>query len=247
MWDFQTLALVCAAFLLGGFVKGVIGLGFPIVVLACLAATVGLKEAMGLLIVPGIITNIWQALVGGAFFEIVRRHWLLMVASVIGIWAGVRILASADTDILIAILGTLLFIYSIFSLNRPQIAPPGKNEFWLSPVMGGAGGFMFGLTGSYMVPGVLYIQALGLPRDTFVQMLGIIFCLIMLALAVFMSQHNIFPMEIILMSAGGLIPTAGGMLLGQTFRHRLSEEKFRKVLFVALCFAGIYMVVRAIF
>lgn len=245
MWTFETLSFVAAAFLLGGLVKGVIGLGFPIVVLACLAATIGLKEAMGLLIVPGIVTNIWQALAGGAFVPILQRIWTLLVASVAGIWAGVRILSTADTTLLIGLLGTLLFVYSVISLARPQIPPPEKNEIWLSPLMGAAGGFMFGLTGSYMVPGVLYVQSLGLKRDMFVQALGITFCLIMVALGLFMSGNRILPMETAFVSAGGLIPTTLGMVLGQRLRHRMSEQLFRKVLFVGLCCAGLYMIARA--
>ncbi len=95
-----------------------------------------------------------------------------------------------------------------------------------------------------MVPGVLYIQALGMKRDLFVQALGITFCLIMVALGLFMSRNQILPMETALVSAGALVPTSLGMLLGQQLRHRMSEQVFRKVLFVALCIAGIYMVAR---
>jgi len=246
MWPPETLIFVFAVFLLGGLVKGVVGLGFPIVVLACLAAPLGLKEAMALLIVPGVVLNMWQALAGGAFMSILRRIWSLLAASLIGIWAGVQILATADTKLLTAMLGTLLFTYAAISLARPQISQPAANERWLSPLMGAAGGFMFGLTGSYMVPGVLYIQALGFPRDMFVQALGITFCMIMIALGLFMSRNEILPMEIILISAGGLVPTSMGMVLGQRFRHRLPEQKFRMILFVALCCSGLYMIVRGV-
>jgi len=73
MWNAETIPIIVVAFLLGGIAKGVTGLGLPIVVLTILAATVGLKEAMGLLIVPGVIANIWQALAGGAFLLILQR------------------------------------------------------------------------------------------------------------------------------------------------------------------------------
>jgi len=244
MWPLETLIFVFAVFLLGGLVKGVIGLGFPVVVLACLAAPLGLKEAMALLIVPGVIINIWQALAGGAFMPIIRRIRSLLVTSLIGIWAGVQILSSADTNFLIGMLGIVLFAYAALSLARPQIAPPGEKERWLSPVMGVVGGFVFGLTGSYMVPGVMYIQSLGLSRDMFVQALGIIFCLIMAALGLFMASNKILPMDIMMISAGALVPTTLGMVTGQRLRHRLSERKFRLVLFAALCCAGLYMIVR---
>jgi uncharacterized membrane protein YfcA len=243
--NFESIVLVAAVFLLAGSVKGMLGLGIPIVVLACLSATLGLKETMGLIIVPGIVTNVWQALAGGAFFPIVRRLRTLLLASVAGIWAGTQILTVADPVILTAILGTLLFVYSATSLMRPRIPSPGKREWIFSPLMGAAGGLTFGMTGSYMVPGVLYIEALDMPRDEFVQALGIVFCLIMIVLGLFMSRYQILPPETALMSAAAMVPTSLGMILGQRLRHRLTDRGFRKAFFVALSLVGLYMILRA--
>ena len=245
MWNFESIVLVAAVFLFAGAVKGMIGLGLPIVVVACLSTTLGLKEAVGLIVVPGIVTNIWQALAGGAFFPIVRRLWTLLLASIAGVWAGTQILAVADPVFLTSILGTLLFVYSAISLMRPRIPPPGKREWIISPLMGAAGGLAFGMTGSYMVPGVLYIQTLDMPRDEFVQALGIVFCLIMIVLGLFMSRYQILPPETALMSAGAIVPTGLGVILGQRLRRRLTERVFRKVFFVALSLIGLYMISRA--
>lgn len=247
MWNTETIPFIVVAFLLGGLAKGVVGLGLPIVVLAILATTVGLKEAMGLLIVPGVVTNIWQALAGGAFWQILQRLWPLLIASVLGTWFGVQILANADPRYLTAFLGLLLFLYSMISLKSPQVPSPGaKAEKWLSPVMGAAGGFVFGLTGSYMIPGVLYIQSLGFSRDMFVQVLGITFCVIMIFLGIFMSSNQLMQLETGLISAAGLVPTLLGMILGQRLRRRMPEHAFRLALFLALSAAGLYMVMRAI-
>ena len=68
----------------------------------------------------------------------------------------------------------------------------------------------------------------------------------MVALGLFMSSNGVLPKEILLLSAGGLVPTSMGMMLGQRFRHRLPEDKFRKVFFAALCCAGLYMIVRVV-
>lgn len=246
MLSYETLLLIGVAFLVGGVVKGVIGLGFPVVVLACLATTLGLKEAMALLIIPGIITNIWQALSGGAFQALVKRLWPLLVATVIGIWAGVYVLASVDPTKLIVVLGILLFSYSVFSLARPQIPPPGKNEIWLSPIMGAAGGFMCGLTGSYMVPGAIYVQALGLSRDMFIQAIGIVFVLLAIALGLSFWQHSLINLQSGALSVVAIAPMVVGMFFGQRIRYRLSETVFRKIFFSALLLVGIYMVVRAV-
>ncbi len=62
MWTPETLAVVATAFLLAGFVKGVVGLGLPTVALALLTATLGLREAVALMLVPSFATNLWQGL-----------------------------------------------------------------------------------------------------------------------------------------------------------------------------------------
>lgn len=248
-WRFEqvsadVLLLIGVAFLLGGMVKGVIGLGFPVVVLALLATTIGLKEAMALLVIPGIVTNIWQALAGGAFVALVKRLWSLLVATVVGIWLGVYVLSMVEPTRLIVVLGILLFLYSVFSLTRTQIPPPGRHEVWLSPLMGAAGGFVCGLTGSYMVPGAIYVQALGLSRDGFIQAIGIVFVVLAAALGVSFWRYNLIGLGTGAVSVAALVPMVIGMFVGQRLRYRLSEEVFRRIFFVALLFVGIYMVGR---
>ncbi|MCG8560027.1 MAG: sulfite exporter TauE/SafE family protein [Hyphomicrobiales bacterium] len=245
MWTPEIIALVTATFLFAGIVKGVVGMGLPLTVLGLLTATLGLKQAIVLMLVPALATNIWQGLVGGAFREIVRRLWSLLLASCVGIWIGAGLLARADALLLSGLLGVMLFAYSSFSLATPQIRPPGRLEPWLSPLMGGLGGLSFGLTGTYMVPGVLYIQALGLSRDVLVQTLGIVFVVITATLSLSLSRHGLLPPEMGLMSAYALLPTAAGMVIGQRIRKGLSEALFRRLFFVALLILGAYLSGRA--
>ena len=247
MLSYEVLSLISLAFLLGGFVKGVVGLGVPVVVLAILVTTVGLKETMALLLVPTIIMNIWQGLSGGAFLMLIKRLWLKLLCACVGIWWGVKVLVRVDTDLMVLGLGVILFIYAAFSLVRPQISPPGKHEFWLSPIVGAVAGFAFGASGTYMVPGVLYLQALGLTRDQLIQALGITFFITALMLGVAFWQHGLLNFQTGWVSAAAFVPLSLGVYLGRRYRYSLSEEMFRKIFFMALMIVGIYMVVRVLF
>ena len=106
----DSMIIVALAFLLAGSVKGVTGLGLPSVSLAILTATLGLKAAMAILIVPSFVTNVWQAAVGGHLSAILRRTWSLLLAVCIGTWFGVGILAKANADLLAGLLGFVLCI-----------------------------------------------------------------------------------------------------------------------------------------
>lgn len=245
MFSIEVLAVIAAAFLVAGFVKGVVGLGLPVISIAILAATIGLKSAVALFLIPAMATNLWQAFSGGNFVVLLKRLWPLLIMAMIGIWFGVKVLVVADSNVLSIALGTILVIYTVIGLTRAEMPKPGRLEPWLTPVMGATGGVLFGMTGNFMVPGVLYIQSLGLGRDMFVQALGLTFLVISTTLAIALQRHALMPLETVMLSAFALLPTAVGVFTGQRLRKRLSEAQFRRIVFVAMGMAGIYMIVRS--
>ena len=82
------LALIVAVFLLAGFVKGVIGLGLPTVAIGLLATRMAPPQALAIVIVPAILTNIWQTFAGPYLTDILRRLWPMLVGLLVGIWAS---------------------------------------------------------------------------------------------------------------------------------------------------------------
>ncbi len=104
-----------------------------------------------------------------------------------------------------------------------------------------------GMTGSFVVPGVPYLQALALPRDALIQAMGILFTISMVSLAVSLGDHRLLSMELGALSTGAIIPALIGMVVGQKVRQRLSETAFRKVFFISLLLLGVYIVLRSIF
>jgi uncharacterized membrane protein YfcA len=246
MWELETVALVVATFLLAGLIKGVIGMGLPVVVLAFLGSTLGVREALTIMLIPGIATNTYQALAGPAFGMLLGRLWSFLAAAAVGIWFGVGILAGAKSETMVALLGVTLCTYCLVSVLRAQMPPPGRREPWISPLMGGLGGVMFGMTGIIIVPGILYLQTLGFRRDVFVQALGIIFVTITLALGTSLIGRSLMTQDLVLMSLTALVPTATGLALGQRYRHHISEERFKRIFFVALFIIGLDMLRRSL-
>src|ERR1700761_5340171 len=80
------LIFIAAVFLLAGFIKGVIGLGLPTVSMGLLAVSMPPAHALAIVIVPAIVTNIWQTFVGPYLRDIIRRLWPLMIGTAAGIW-----------------------------------------------------------------------------------------------------------------------------------------------------------------
>jgi len=246
MGDIDTLVIVAATFVVAGLVKGVIGLGLPTVSLALLTLTLGLKDAMALMLVPSLVTNIWQGVVGGHLLSMLKRFWLLLAASCPAIWLGAGIVARSDGRVMAGVLGVMLFIYAALALCRVQIPRPGKHERWLSPLTGAVTGIFTGLTGSFVMPAVLYMQALGLTRNELVQAMGIAFSVSTFVLGLSLAGHALLPADLSAISVAALAPSIAGMALGAWVRNRLSEDRFRQLFFSALLALGAWLAVRPV-
>ena len=148
-------------------------------------------------------------------------------------------------DRLVTLLGALLALYAAVSLTGVRLAIPARREAWAGALFGTVNGILTGMTGSFVVPGVMYLQAIGLPRDLLVQAMGMLFTASTVALAAALRSNDLLGEQLGLISAGAVIPAVAGMLAGQRLRRRLSEEKFRRTFFVAVLALGGAIIARA--
>jgi Sulfite exporter TauE/SafE len=82
------LIFVCVVFALAGFAKGAIGLGLPTISMGLLAVVMPPVHAAAILILPSLVTNVWQMLAGPALTVVVHRLWPMMLAVCLGTWVS---------------------------------------------------------------------------------------------------------------------------------------------------------------
>ena len=244
MFDFATI-LIFGSFLIAGIVKGVIGLGLPTVSLALLTVAIDLPTAMALLLVPSFVTNLWQALVGGHARLILQRLWPFLLLATITVWIGAGALTRINLALLSAFLGVLLLAYAGMNLGGLRVTISPQREIWAGPVIGLVNGVLTGMTGSFVVPGVMYLQAIGLAREVLIQAMGMLFALSTLALAIALQRNAMLTIEHGILSATALLPAILGMVFGRWIRQRIPEQLFRKVFFVSLLLLGAYIIFSA--
>lgn len=246
MFDPLTLCAITAVFLLAGAVKGVIGLGLPSVSLALITILIDMPSAMALLLVPSFATNLWQALVGGHAGELIRRLWPFFLTASLTVWLGALVLVRVDLAYLSGLLGLLLAAYAALSLAGVRLNFRESQERLAGPALGTVNGVLTGMTGSFVVPGVMYLQAIGLSRDALIQAMGVLFTLSTVALAISLQRNSMLDLHQGVISLAALLPAILGMILGQRIRRNLSEQVFRRVFFVSLLMLGGYIVVNAL-
>ncbi len=241
------LLLILLVFLIAGTVKGVAGFGLPTVSIALLALTRPLPEAMALMLVPSLATNVWQAFAGGTLRAVAPRIGVFLVCAAAATFVAAGLLARADAVLLSGVLGLVLVASSAVALAAPRLpAPSPRAERWLAPPMGAVSGAIAGLTGSFLVPAAPWLQAIRLPREQFVQGFGLAVVLVNGALAAGLAGAGLLPAELGLASLAGLAPAFAGMAAGRRLRMRLDEAAFRRVVQVALGLLGAWLAVRGL-
>lgn len=246
-WSVVTIVTIVMAFLAGGFVKGVIGLGMPTVALAVLASVLGLREALPFLIVPIIVTNLAQFLRGGDARPVLRRFWLMNACTLATVWAGTAVLFAVDPLVLSGVLGAIICVYVAYNLAARELTIQPAAERWLAVPVGLLTGLMTGMTGSSVVPLIPYIHSLGMDRDTLVRALAFAFLSSSIALGLALAGHGAFGVETLTFSVLALIPSFAGMYAGQRARGRMSERAFRAVFYVGLVILGANLVRKGFF
>jgi uncharacterized membrane protein YfcA len=231
------------AFVLAGFVKGVLGQGLPTVAVGLLSLMMSPGEAAALIVIPALLTNIWQAWFGPSLMPLIRRLWPTLLASFFGTfvatWAGLGLLTPEAATIARKTLGIALVLYGILGVSRVRLQVPPRTEPWLGPAFGAANGAVSTATGVFMFPVIPYIQALGLNRDDLVQAQGISFTVSTAALMMVVLGNGTLNATNAGASMIAMAVTFVGMFLGQYVRNLVRPEVFRFLFFVGMLVLGV--------
>ena len=241
MVDPTLVIIVMISFGLAGLVKGVVGLGLPTVSLGVLSLFVDLPTAMVLLIMPSFCTNIWQALAGDGFCQLLWRLWPFLLAATLMVHVGGALFLQIDVALLERALGGLLILYAVSGLvgGVPNIAP--NSERLIGIACGAINGLLTGLTGTLFVPGVMFLQALNFHRDKLVQAMGMLFAVSTASLGMALFWNGLIVPDLGALSGIALLPALAGMYGGQILRRYVSEHLFRRLFLIALGVLGLYI------
>jgi uncharacterized membrane protein YfcA len=239
--DLTYFAIVFGAFLVAGLVKGTAGMGLPPTAIALITLALPISDALALMTVPTLATNVWQAFLGGHFRTMLRRFWVMGIAITIGIFVSALTLRSLGSPLSVGLLGVILVIFSLtaFVAWRPHVAP--RHEWWASPLSGVATGLVGGVTGMAAVPFLPYMQSLSLTRDELIQALGILFVVFTGALTIALADAGAFTITNGIGTIVATAPTLLGMWLGQKLRRAVSPEVFRRIFLAVMFGVGIHL------
>jgi uncharacterized membrane protein YfcA len=240
------LAATAGAFLLAGLVKGAIGLGLPTVAIGLLGLMMTPAQAAAIMVAPALITNVWQAAVGGSLLPLIRRIWPMLAGICIGTFIAAAWLPSGNSGQATLWLGLALVIYAGLGLIKMDFAVSPRAERWLNLPVGALTGAITAATGIYVLPGTPYLHALRFDRHELVQGLGISFTVSTVMLGAALMHTGEMGMSLAAPVAVAIVASLVGMRLGQLVRGKVREQTFRLWFFIGLLGLGGHLALRGL-
>jgi uncharacterized membrane protein YfcA len=244
--DAPLLIVASAALALGGVVKGTIGVGLPVVVIAVLSNFLPVPLVLAVVTVPILLTNLWQVIEAGAPMVPLRRFWPMIVCLSVFIWIAARFVIDLDPRVLYALVGiavTLFVVTSYFKLHG-TVSPSA--ERWAGPMAGTLGGLLGGISTIWGPPMMMYFVMLRLPKEIYIQAVGLVWFIASIPLVAAYVRYGILTTHTASLSAIACVPGAAGFFVGQQLRKRINQELFRTLLLWFLLLAGLNLIRRAI-
>lgn len=239
----DALLLVVAVFVLAGLIKGVVGMGLPTISMALLVLFMAPAQAAALLILPSLMTNLWQAGPLRTLAPLLRRIGGMQWGVAIGTLLGALVLGAPTGKSASIALGVALIVYAGWGLFGRQMGIRTNTERWLGPLTGALTGVITAATGVFVVPAVPYLQALALDRDQLIQAMGVSFTVSAVALAAGLWINDSYTVGAVGASLIMLLPALAGMYAGQHLRKMLSPKAFRTCFLASLLMLGAYLII----
>lgn len=246
---FGVLFLCCGFAVLAGMVKGITGFAMPMILISSLGSFLSPELALAGLILPTLVTNLWQAIRNGwqAAWASAKEHRRFLAISLICLCLSAQLVTLMPDTVLFLMIGVPVTAFAVLQLVgwRPSVPPEKRKRVELG--VGAFAGSIGGFSGVWGPPTVLYLTALNVPKVEHVRVQGVVYSSGAVALTLAHLNSGVLNAPGLALSALLILPAVAGMALGMIIQARLDQEKFRLAILIVLTLAGLNLVRRALF
>lgn len=228
--EMHDLLIATFGIALGGFLKGATGFGAPVVGVPILALVFGVQEAIAVFSVLNLISNVWQSWTYKAALGSRRFVWGFSLSGAVGAVFGSALLASLHTDILMASLALMVFLYIGLRLARPDFTISRSTGERLATSVGFAGGVMQGAGGISAPVSITFLHAMKLERLEFVATIAVFFLVMSVFQVPALAAFGILTWERLGLGIIAALPLFGAMPAGAWAAQRVSRETFNRII-----------------
>lgn len=246
MPDIEIILAACLALFLGGFVKGAIGFGMPLVATPIMLFYLPLTAIISLIIFPVFVSNLQQCWYTRASAGILRVVWPMIVMNVAVLVLGSHLIVSMDGNAIRVIIGCLIIFHAILT-ELPFEPRIGSSN---TPLIAGITGALSGAIGSvssfFSFPGVQLLHSMRLQPSAFVFATGAFVVTGFTALWVGILLYDAAPINNLAYSLAAVVPVVAGLWVGNRVRDGIGSKQFRRLVSTVLILVGISLIMRSL-
>ena len=234
--DIYSILLILFAISLGGFTKGVISFGLPLVSLPISSFVLNPKQAIFLLLFTVIAVNLRE--IKFKNFESYKKITFLSLGVFIGIIIGSILFHKIEDSLISQLIGFMIVLTAIINFTNFKIDEKLLLNKYFSTFYGLFCGVIGGITTLVGPLIAVYLVSLKLEKEEFSELISltIFSCLIPIYSVFFIYQPVLF--GDFLISLCLVIPAVLMQKLGFKIRKILPQDIFKKIILVVLTVIG---------
>lgn len=239
------LLVASVALFLAATVKGFVGMGLPTVALALMTLSLDPRTAISLILVPMLMSNLWQTLRGDDLRAVIAKYWRFAAILFVTVGLSVWLTQSTSDRVLLLTLGVIIVIFTGLSWRKLIPVVPAGYERPFEAFCAFVTGAIGGMTAAWAAPVAIFLSAKRVPPDEFVQATGFLITVGSVPLLVSYVAVGHTEMGSVAASAILLIPTLLGFSIGEALRKRADPELFRRIFLLVFLGLGLNLLYRA--
>ena len=234
--DIYSSLLILFAISIGGFTKGVISFGLPLVSLPILSFVLNPKQAIFLLFFTVIAVNLRE--IKFKNFESYKKVTFLSLGVFAGIIIGSILFHKIEDNLISQLIGFMIVLTAIINFTNLKIDKKLLLNKYFSTLYGFFCGLIGGMTTLVGPLIAVYLVSLKLEREEFSELISltIFSCLIPIYSVFFIYQPVLFNDYLISLSL--VIPAVIMQKFGFKIRKKLPQNIFKKIILVILTVIG---------
>jgi uncharacterized membrane protein YfcA len=230
----------------GGFIKGALGVGTPLLTVPMMALVLPPQMAIAIMAIPVVVANLWQFAQAERSTAVIARFWPTFLAILVGTWVGVKILSVIDEKTLLVVVGISVIGFALLQGSRFRLHLPDPMVKPAGLFFGGASGLIGGLSSFFGPMLIVYLISIrNLDKNQFVSSISFLYVSAVVPWTVTLYLFGILDQRMLIYSALATIPVTIGLLIGQRIRRRISDARFQYLIIGILVVSGCSMLWRA--
>lgn len=236
------VAIVISAISLGALIKGITGMGLPLLAVPAIASFTSVEEAVVLMIIPTFGSNLWLVGTHRRFVTLLSAHRPFLVAGLAGGVIGTFLLVAIDDRWLKLTLAVWLAIYLIQFAFGNFLQSLFQANGKMGAAIGLTAGTIQGATGVSAHIVAPYFHGRDLAAEAYAFMVASAFLTFSIAQLTTAASTQLFTPERLLIGLIALVPTLVFTRVGIRLAGKFSKTIFQNILLTILVLMEIKLI-----